>query len=294
MAPNTQDSYDVVVIGAGPGGYVAAIRAAQLGLSTACVDDFVDAKGKPAPGGTCLNVGCIPSKALLDSSHHYYDLQHSFAGHGIKTSGASIDVPTMIARKSKVVEQLTRGVTGLFRKNKVESICGRGALLGDGKVEVSVEGQQQKRVLSAGSIIVATGSTPIDLSVAPVDGVHIVDNVGALAFDEVPERLGVIGAGVIGLELGSVWSRLGAKAVLLEALPDFLAAADPDVAKAALKSYKKQGLDIRLGAKVTGAKAGNAGVTITYQDAKGAEQTLEVDKLIVAVGRKANTRGLEP
>ena len=281
--------YDVVVIGAGPGGYVAAIRCAQLGLATACIDERLDARGKPALGGTCLNVGCIPSKALLDSSHRFHDLQHGFAAHGIEAANARMDVGVMQARKDKVVQTLTRGIAGLFKKNKIEAYAGRGALAGDGKVEVAT--RDGKETLLAKHIIVATGSVPVAIPVAPVDGGAIIDSEGALALGEVPKRLGVIGAGVIGLELGSVWSRLGAEVVLLEALDEFLVPVDRDIARLAMREFKKQGLDIRLGSRVTAAKAAASGVSVKYEDKDGAK-ALEVDKLVVAVGRRANTEGL--
>ena len=284
------DTFDVIVIGAGPAGYVAAIRAAQLGLKTACVDAFTGKDGKPALGGTCLNVGCIPSKALLDSSKQFHNLTHSFADHGISTTNAAIDVKTMVGRKDKIVKQFTGGITQLFKANKVTPIAGF-ATLKPGRV-VSVKGADGSvSEISATNVIIAAGSIPIELRGMAFDGKHIVDNAGALDFDATPKRLGVIGAGVIGLELGSVWRRLGAEVVVLEALPDFLAAADADVAKLAAREFKKQGLDIRLGAKVTGAKVQNNEVLVSYEDAKG-QQNLTVDKLLVAVGRRAATNGL--
>lgn len=283
--------YDVVVIGAGPGGYVAAIRCAQLGLTTACVEKWLDTEGKPALGGTCLNVGCIPSKALLDSSHHYHNLHHLLPKHGIEVSEASVDVATMQARKGKVVQTLTRGVAGLFKKNKVEWIQGRGRLLGEGRIEITPHGNGDERTITAANIIVASGSVPVAIDAAPLDGKRIVDSEGALAFTEVPSRLAVIGAGVIGLELGSVWSRLGSEVVLLEALDDFLVAADRDIAKQAQRVLGRQGLDIRLGTKVTAAKAGAKAVEVHYETGDG-EQKLTVDKLVVAVGRRAYTEGL--
>ena len=240
--------YDVVVIGAGPGGYVAAIRCAQLGLKTACVDEWLGPDGKPSLGGTCLNVGCIPSKALLDSSHHYHNLQHLLPIHGIDVEGASIDVAKMQKRKDKVVQMLTRGIAGLLKKNKIDAYPGHGRLLADRQVEITAHDSGKKDLLKANNIILATGSVPIDIPVAKVDGNAIVDNEGALAFSEVPKRLGVIGAGVIGLELGSVWNRLGSEVVVLEALEDFLVTADRDVAKEAQTVFKKQGLDVRLSA----------------------------------------------
>ena len=284
-------SYDVVVIGGGPGGYVAAIRCGQLGLATALVDEWTGADGKPALGGTCLNVGCIPSKALLDSSHHYHNLTHLLPAHGISVKGASMDVPAMLARKDKVVQTMNRGVAGLLKKNKVDAFSGHGRLGTGNKVTVTSGGNGAGEELAAKQVIIATGSVPVGISVAPVDDDRIVDNAGALAFEKVPERLGVIGAGVIGLELGSVWNRLGSEVVILEALEEFLAAADRQIARDALKSLTKQGLDIHLGARVTSAKAGKKGVAVKYEDADGAK-AIEVDRLIVAVGRRANTEGL--
>lgn len=282
--------YNVIVIGAGPAGYVAAIRCAQLGMKTACVDKWVNQEGKASLGGTCLNVGCIPSKALLDSSHHYYFLQKQAATHGIQCEGLSIDVAAMQARKNEVVTTLTKGIAGLFQKNKVTSVEGTARLLGNQQVEITAH-DGSKQALTAESIIIATGSVPANIPVAPVDGQFIVDSTGALAFDSVPKRLGVIGAGAIGLELGSVWSRLGSQVTILEALPNFLAVADRKIATAAQRELKKQGLKIYLDANVTSAKVENKEVTIVYQDKKG-EQQLVVDKLIVAVGRKPHTDNL--
>lgn len=284
------EQFDVVVIGAGPAGYVAAIRAAQLGLKTACVDAFVGKDGKPALGGTCLNVGCIPSKALLDSSKQFHNLSHSFAAHGISAKETKIDIATMVGRKDKIVKQFTGGIATLFKANKVSPYAGFGRLLPNRQVEVTAK-DGNKTLLSGTNIILAAGSKPIELKGMTFDNEFIVDNAGALDFSAVPKRLGVIGAGVIGLELGSVWKRLGAEVVILEALPDFLAAADQDIARTAAKEFKKQELDIRLGAKVTSAKVEKNAVQITYTDASG-EQKLTVDKLLVAVGRRAATDGL--
>ena len=287
------DNFDVVVIGAGPGGYVAAIRAAQLGLRTACVDAWLDARGKPALGGTCLNVGCIPSKALLDSSHHYHNVQHLLPAHGIEASDLKLDLARMLTRKDKVIRTLTRGVAGLLRKNKAESIAGLATLKGDGRVEVALHGSDESRSLAARHIVLATGSVPVRIPVAEVDGDRIVDNEGALSFSEVPARLGIIGAGVIGLELGSVWGRLGSEVRILEALDDFLPAADRRIAGEALKVLERQGLDIRLGARVTGARVHGDSVLVGYEDGGGAHEC-EFDRLVVAVGRRANTEGLDP
>ena len=287
------DNFDVVVIGAGPGGYVAAIRAAQLGLRTACVDAWLDSRGKPALGGTCLNVGCIPSKALLDSSHHYHNLRHLLPAHGIEAGDIRLDLRKMLARKDKVVRTLTRGVAGLLRKNKVESIAGLATLEGGGRVGVAPHGDGERRTLTARHIVLATGSVPVRIPVAEVDGDRIVDNEGALAFSAVPGRLGIIGAGVIGLELGSVWARLGSEVTVLEALDDFLPAADRRVAGEALKVLRRQGLDIRLGARVTGARTHEKGVAVGYDDTEGSHEG-EFDRLVVAVGRRANTEGLDP
>jgi dihydrolipoyl dehydrogenase len=285
--------YDVVVIGAGPGGYVTAIRCAQLGLSTACVESWINDEGKPALGGTCLNVGCIPSKALLDSSHHFHHIKNQSNEHGITVTGVSMDVNKMVSRKAKIVKTLTQGISGLFKKNKVEWLRGQAKLLSNKEVEISPqhETHDEKIVVEASHIIIATGSVPTRIPPASVDDKLIVDSTGALKFNEVPRRLGVIGAGVIGLELGSVWNRLGSEVTVLEALPDFLSLVDRQVAKEAEKSLRSQGLDIRLGAKVTGTGSNNREVSVNYEDAEGKQQ-ITVDKLIVAVGRSPNTSGL--
>ena len=284
--------FDVVVIGGGPGGYVAAIRAAQLGFNTACCESesYDDPKGEVRLGGTCLNVGCIPSKALLQSSEHFDNARHGFVMHGIATGELSIDVKTMVKRKDNIVTQLTGGIKGLFKKNKVALLPGHGKFTGGGEDgrEIDVAGE----AVVAKHVIVATGSRPRHLDGIPVDNKLICDNAGALAFDAVPKRLGVIGAGVIGLELGSVWKRLGAEVTLLEALPEFLAAADSAVAKEAWKVFtKKQGLDIRLDVKIGKVTAGKKTVTVEYE-AGDESHVLECDKLIVSVGRVPNTEGL--
>lgn len=278
------DKYDVVVVGAGPGGYVAAIRAAQMGLKTICVEKWIDDAGKPKLGGTCLNVGCIPSKALLDSSYKYHEAKDAFDVHGISTGDVKIDVPAMIGRKNQIVGQLTGGIGGLFKANGVKVAQGTGKLLAGKKVEVT-DAQGKVTILEAENVILAAGSVPVNIPPAPLEGDIVVDSTGALEFQEVPKRLGVIGAGVIGLELGSVWSRLGSEVVVLEALDTFLPAVDQQVAKEAAKIYKKQGLDIRLKARVTGSSVKRGKVTVNYTDAKG-EQEEVFDKLIVAVGRK--------
>ena len=284
------DKFDVIVIGAGPAGYVAAIRAAQLGLKVACIDDFVGKDGKAALGGTCLNVGCIPSKALLDSSKQFWNLTQHFDVHGITTTGATIDVGTMVGRKDKIVKQFTGGIAMLFKQNKVTPFFGKGRLLANRQVEVTAT-DDSKQTLAATNVIIATGSVPIQLPFAKFDGKFIVDNVGALDFSETPKRLGVIGAGVIGLELGSVWKRLGADVTIIEALPDFLSIADADLARTAAREFAKQGLKIELGAKLSKAEVKGNEVQLTYS-AKDGEKQLVVDKLLVAVGRRAWTDGV--
>jgi dihydrolipoamide dehydrogenase len=285
------DKFDVIVIGGGPGGYVAAIRASQLGLKTACIDDFTGKDGKAAPGGTCLNVGCIPSKALLDSSKHYHHLSHDYQAHGISAKGLSIDVPTMIGRKDKVVKKLTGGVAQLLKGNKVEFYHGRGRLHAGRRVEVTPAGGGEALQLEAGHVILAPGSVPIELPGVDFDGEFIIDNVGALDLQSVPGKLGVIGAGVIGLELGSVWNRLGSEVTLLEALPDFLALADRDIARQAAREFSRQGLEVRLGCRVKGASVRKKKVVVTVEDGDG-QHELSFDRLLVSVGRRANTGGL--
>ncbi len=285
-------SFDVVVIGAGPAGYVAAIRCAQLGLNTACVDEWKNGAGQPSLGGTCLNVGCIPSKALLDSSENYERVGHKFAAHGIKVDGVRMDVATMLARKDKIVRTHTNGINTLFKKNKVTSLHGHGRLAGGGDpwlIEVSSADKTEQ--VEAKHVIIATGSVPTPLPQAPVDNDRIVDNSGALAFAETPKRLGVIGAGVIGLELGSVWRRLGAEVTIIERSPQFLPAVDAQIGKDALRLFTAQGLAIRLDAGLTSVKTGKNNVALEYQDKDGVHK-LEVDKLIVAVGRRPYTGDL--
>ena len=282
--------FDVVVIGAGPAGYIAAIRAAQHGKSVACIDEWKNRDGKYAFGGTCLNAGCIPSKALLESSELYHRAQHEFKKHGISTGEVSVDIATMQKRRAGIVRQLTGGVAGLLKANKIEGLVGHGRLLAGKKVEFTpADGDVE--VLDAGHVIIATGSAPIELPMAKFDGVNIVDSWDALEFDAVPQHMGVVGAGVIGLELGSVWVRLGAEVTVIEAMDDLLFMADRDVAAVAAKDFKKQGLNIKLGAKLSGAKADGDAVSVSYDDKDGA-QTLTVDKLVVAVGRRPFTDGL--
>ncbi len=282
--------FDVVVIGAGPGGYVAAIKAAQLGLKTACIEKYQDKDGKTALGGTCLNVGCIPSKALLDSSWKYHEAHEGFAIHGIEAKGVTIDVPAMIARKNGIIKNLTGGVAGLFKANGVTLLEGHGKLLAGKQVEVTgSDGSVQ--LIQAENVILASGSKPVDIPPAPVDQDVIGDSTGALEFQAVPKKLGVIGAGVIGLELGSVWGRLGAEVTVLEAMDKFLAAADEQISKEALKILSKQGLDIRLGTRVIASEVKKKQVTVTFTDATG-EHKLTFDKLIVAVGRRPVTTNL--
>ncbi len=283
--------FDVVVIGAGPGGYVAAIRCAQLGLKVACVDEWKNAQGKASLGGTCLNVGCIPSKALLESSENYEKISHDFDAHGITVRGVQIDIAKMLARKDKIVSDFTSGIASLFKRNKVTPVQGCASLLGrEGEAwRVAIAGGEELR---AKHVILATGSTPRALPQAPLDGVQVVDNSGALAFAEVPKRLAIIGAGVIGLELGSVWRRLGSEVTILEAAPAFMPAADEQVAKEALRAFSKQGLKIHLGVQIDKVARSKKEVTVAWKDAQGATQELLADKLIVAAGRVPNTDGL--
>ena len=287
-------SFDVVVIGGGPGGYVAAIRAAQLGLATACVDDWRGADGKPALGGTCTNVGCIPSKALLQSSENYHHAAHAFADHGIEVKGLALDLGKMQKRKEKVVRQNNDGIVYLFKKNKVAFFHGRGSLAGGGAGawQVAVAGAANESI-TARNVIIATGSSPRPLPGVAFDNRLVLDNAGALAIPEVPGRLGVIGAGVIGLEMGSVWRRLGAEVTMLEMLEAFLPAADEAVAKEAWKIFTRdQGLKIVLSANIARVAAGRKGVTVEYSVKGGAEHKLECDRLIVSIGRVPNTQGL--
>jgi len=284
-----QQQFDVVVIGGGPAGYHAAIRAAQLGLKTACVDAALGKDGKPALGGTCLRVGCIPSKALLDSSRQFWNMGHIFDQHGIGFDKPRIDVGKMVARKDAIVKQFTGGIAALFKANKVAAFHGWAQLQPGNVVKVKQHDGSEVE-LKGTNVVLAAGSDSIELPFAKF-GEHIVDNVGALDFDKVPKRLGVIGAGVIGLELGSVWNRLGSQVTVLEGLPNFLAAADAEVAKVAAREFKKQGLDIRLGCKVTNTEVKKDGVHVSYTDDKG-EQRIVVDKLLVSVGRRAATKNL--
>jgi len=282
--------FDVIVIGAGPAGYVAAIRCAQLGFNTACVDQWVNASGGPALGGTCLNAGCIPSKVLLESSEIFERAGNDFTGHGIKVGDVTLDLAAMMARKNKIVEDLIQGITGLFKANHITWFQGHGKLLPQRQVEVSGDGQKAQ-LIRAEHVILATGSVPIDISAAPLQDNIIVDSSGALAFDAVPERLGVIGAGVIGLELGSVWRRLGSEVVMLEAMESFLTMADEQIAREALQAFTRQDLDIRLGARVVSCNVKGRNIEIEFQDTEGTH-TETVDKLVVAVGRRPNTDGL--
>ena len=286
-------TFDVVVIGAGPGGYIAAIRAAQLGFSVACVDAWTNTKGGPAPGGTCTNVGCIPSKALLQSSEHFEQAGHHFAEHGIGVAGLTLDLGKMIGRKDTVVKQNNDGILFLFKKNKVSFFHGRASFVRvvDGAYELAVDGAAPQSLL-AKQVVIATGSSARALPGALFDEKNILSNEGALALTSVPKRLGLIGSGVIGLEMGSVWRRLGAEVTVLEGLPTFLGAVDEQIAKEAKKAFDKQGLKINLGVKVGAVTVSGQGVSIAYSDVKGVAQTLDVDKLIVSIGRIPNTQGL--
>jgi len=283
-------NYDVIVIGAGPAGYVAAIRCAQLGMKTACVDNLLNNKGKSTVGGTCLNVGCIPSKVLLESSHHYDFMRKKAAEHGILYDNLRMDIAAMQARKNKVVKILTQGITSLFKKNKINRLEGNARLLPNKTVEITGQNGSQENI-TANHIIIATGSKPANIPVAKIDGEFIVDSTGALNFDAVPKRLGIIGAGAIGLELGSVWRRLGSEVTILEALPDFLPIADFEIAEMALREFKRQGLNPQLASEVISISVNNQSVIINYRNKKG-EQQATVDKLIVATGRKPNTDNL--
>ncbi|MDH3325530.1 MAG: dihydrolipoyl dehydrogenase [Gammaproteobacteria bacterium] len=290
----TSTEFDVVVIGAGPGGYVAAIRCAQLGLKTACIDDWNNADKKPSPGGTCLNVGCIPSKALIESSELYEHTLHDHAAHGIKVKDVTLDLKTMLARKDKVVTELTSGVAALFMVNKITFFHGKGVLKADKNVDVAMSDGSAKS-LQAKNIIIATGSSPTELGVAPYENDTIVDSTGALAFDKVPKKLGIIGAGVIALELGSVWRRLGSEVTLFKSRNNFLPEADVEIGKEALTQFTTQGLSFCMGVKITACTVGGAGknkkVTVEYEDEAG-KQTSTFDKLIVAVGRAPNSSGV--
>ena len=287
-------NFDVIVIGGGPGGYIAAIRAAQLGLSTACIDEWKNDKGGPAPGGTCTNVGCIPSKALLQSSEHFEHAGHGFAEHGIEVKGLKLNLAQMLGRKDTVVKQNNDGILYLFKKNKVSFFHGRGAFVkanADG-YEISVTGKNNE-TLTGKHIIIATGSNPRALPQVPFDEKLILSNTGALAIEAVPKKLGVIGAGVIGLEMGSVWRRLGAEVTILEALPAFLGAVDQQIAAEAQKLFAKQGLTVELGVKIGEIKA-DKDVSVHYTDASGKEHKAQFDRLIVSIGRVPNTIGLQP
>ena len=286
------ESYDVAVIGAGPAGYVAAIRCAQLGLKTVCVDRWTDAKGKAALGGTCLNVGCIPSKALLDSTERYHNLRHTYSRHGIVAENISMNVDKMMKRKARIVRTLTMGIAGLFRANKVESIHAHGRLASDRTVELlDATTNEKKGEITAQYVIIASGSTPIELPSMKFDGGRIVDSEGALSFESVPEKLGIVGAGVIGLELGSVWNRLGAEVTILEALDEFLPAADHEIAAEAAKAFRKQKLKIQLGARVDSATVRDGGVDVAYS-INGKQNSLAVNRLIVCIGRRPYTDNL--
>ncbi len=280
--------YDVIVIGGGPGGYVAAIRCAQLGMKTACIDDYVNEQGAPSLGGVCLNVGCIPSKALLDSVHHYHRARHEFANHGIQVGEVSIDVAAMMQRKQQVVQTLTGGIAMLFTKYKIDWLPGRGCLVGEQRVRVESRGEDTLNEISADNIIIATGSSVVELEAAPFDDDRIVDSTGALAFAEVPRRLGVIGAGVIGLELGSVWARLGAKTTLLARSETFLRHVDRQIAEAVQQDLPDSGLEVQFGARLRSVKKTARQITVTWENAAG-EHKLHVDRLLVAAGRRPNS-----
>ncbi|MFM1881282.1 MAG: hypothetical protein RLZZ344_1516 [Pseudomonadota bacterium] len=286
--------FDVVVIGAGPAGYISAIRAAQLGFKTACIEKWVTPKGDPALGGTCLNVGCIPSKALLASSEEFEKIIRHAGHHGILVKGASFDLSKMLARKDGIVSKMTKGIEFLFRKNKITWLKGHGHFSGEsnGMVELEVHGKESAETVLAKNVIIATGSKARHLSGVPVDNKIVCDNEGALAFDAVPKKLGVIGAGVIGLELGSVWRRLGSEVTVLEATPQFLAACDEAVGKEAFRLFTEQGLKIEMGVNIGEVKTSAKGIQIAYKGSDGKAQSLDCDRLIVSVGRVPNTENL--
>ena len=288
------EQFDVIVIGGGPGGYIAAIRAAQLGMRVACIDEWKNAAGGPAPGGTCTNVGCIPSKALLQSSEHFEQANHHFADHGVMVKDVKIDVAKMVARKDQVVKQNNDGILYLFKKNKVSFFHGRGSFVrqGEGGWEIAVKGANEQTLVGK-QVVVATGSNARALPGVPFDEQQVLSNDGALRIGAVPKKLVLIGSGVIGLEMGSVWRRLGAEVTILEGLPTFLGAVDEQIAKEAKKAFDKQGLKIELGVKVGEIKSGKKGVSVAYTNAKGEALTLEADKLIVSIGRTPNTIGLQ-
>ncbi len=280
--------YDVIIIGGGPGGYVAAIRCAQLGLKTACIDERVNEQGAPSLGGVCLNVGCIPSKALLDSSHYYHRARHDFANHGIQIGDVSIDVTTMMQRKQQVVETLTGGIALLFSKHGIDWLKGHGCLVGEHRVRIDTGIESERREISADNIIIASGSSVVELEMAPFDGERIVDSTGVLAFTDVPPRLGVIGGGVIGLELGSVWSRLGSRTTILARGETFLPQVDRQIAQAMLRNLPDSDLHLHLGARVRSVRKTSKQITLSWENAEG-EHKLQVDRLLVAVGRRPNS-----
>tara|TARA_Y100001970_G_scaffold291390_1_gene428363 strand:- start:6613 stop:8037 length:1425 start_codon:yes stop_codon:yes gene_type:complete len=282
--------YDVIVIGGGPAGYVAAIRASQLGLNTVCIEKYTDDRKNPIFGGTCLNSGCIPSKALLDSSQKFYDASKSYKSHGIGIENIMIDLSVMMDRKNSIVKKLTSGIDSLLKANKVNIISGSGKVLAGSKVQLTTL-DNSIEILESKNIIIATGSSPIEIKAANFDDKNIVDSTGALEFDEIPKKLGVIGAGVIGLELGSVWARLGSKVTIIEAMDDFLSMTDRDIARASLKEFQKQGLDIKLGSRVISSQYGKEKIKVIYEDKKNKSE-IEFDKLIVAVGRSPNTKNI--
>lgn len=290
MAKNS-NHYDVIVIGAGPAGYVAAIRCAQLGLKTLCIDDWEGKNGSASLGGACVNAGCIPSKALLESSEIYADVNNGLKDRGIKVKGIELDVSAMIRHKDRIVSQFTENIAALFKHNEVDTLHGRGKLLAGKCVEVTPKGSKKPKRVTADGIILAAGSSPAEISTAPVDGEFIVDSTGALNWKSVPKKLGIIGAGIVGVELGSIWRRLGSKVTLLEAQNEFLMMADRQIAQEALGEYQSQGLDIRLDCRVTSVKKADNNVTVNYEDNQGSHK-LALDRLIVAAGRRPNSDSL--
>jgi len=291
MSKKQAKSFDVIVIGAGPAGYSSAIRCAQLGLKTACIDNWHDEEGQSSLGGTYLNAGCVASIALLESAKIYQSINRNLKEHGIQAEAVSVDIAQMMQRKNKIIDTLSRQIADSFAHYKIDCIQAEAKLLNERRVEITPTDHSAVSIIEAKHIVLATGSSPVDLSCAPIDNEFIIDTAMALNLDAVPKRLAIIGAGIIGLELAGIWNRLGAETILLEAQESFLGLADQQIAREAYRIYTEQGLELRLGARVISAKKGSKKVTVEYQDSEGTH-ALRVDKLIVASGRKPNTEHL--